>query len=74
MDKVTLLNMLDANRELFERVLSQVGEFRRLEPMGKDHQTGKDTRNSDKPQVTGLLLSVLLSILVLFSRVFRLMA
>ena len=44
MDKATLLSMLYANRELFKRVVSQVGEFRMLELMGKDHQTGKDTR------------------------------
>jgi len=40
MDKTTRLNMFSANRELFKRVVSQVGEFRMLELMGKDHQTG----------------------------------
>jgi hypothetical protein len=51
MNKATLLNMLDANRKLFMRVVSQVGEFRMLESMGKDHQTGKDTRYRVKPHV-----------------------
>jgi hypothetical protein len=43
MDKATRLNRLSANRELFKRVVSQVGEFRMLELMGKDHQTGPRT-------------------------------
>ena len=45
MDKATLLNMLYANRELIKRDVSHVGEFRMLEPIGKEHQTGKDTLN-----------------------------
>jgi hypothetical protein len=45
MDKATRLNIFYANRELCKRVVSQVGEFRMLELMGEDHQTGKDTLN-----------------------------
>lgn len=42
MDKVTLLNTLHTNRELFENVVSQVSEPLMIEPIGKDQQCGKD--------------------------------
>ena len=42
MDKATLLGRFFANRTLFERTVSQVGETSMLDQVGPDQHTDKD--------------------------------
>jgi hypothetical protein len=65
MDKATLLDRFFANRMLFEKTVSRVGETSMLEPIGPDQHTGKDiiAHLTAWEQLNGLLLDVPLLIL-----------